>query len=108
MTAAQGRLADTIDKFYGAADRNSEGAMAGHAYKRAVDDLDSGVIRELVRSTNSTTTPGLTKKFQDAPYRTTILEPVGKMCAYFPIINDTIAKREKKVLTQVNNDCVVG
>ena len=50
MTAAQGRLADTIDVFYGAADKSSEGAMAAHAYKRAVDDLDTGVGRELVCS----------------------------------------------------------
>jgi bridging integrator 3 len=38
MTAAQTRLANTIDVYYGAA----------HAYKRAVDDLDAGVARELV------------------------------------------------------------
>ncbi|KAH9949585.1 BAR-domain-containing protein [Amylocystis lapponica] len=47
MTSAQGRLADTIDIFYGAADKASEGAMAAHAYKRAVDDLDTGVGREM-------------------------------------------------------------
>ncbi|KAH7339792.1 BAR-domain-containing protein [Rhizoctonia solani] len=62
--------------FYAAADKASEGAMAGHAYKRSVDDLDAG----------------------DAPYRTTVLEPVGKMCSYFPIINEGIAKRNKKML----------
>lgn len=49
MTAAQTRLADTIDTFYGAADKASEGAMAAHAYKRAVDDLDTGLAREMVR-----------------------------------------------------------
>ena len=49
MTAAQSRIAETLETFYGAADRNSEGAMAAHAYKRAVDDLDTGVGRELVR-----------------------------------------------------------
>ncbi|KAG8688453.1 BAR adaptor protein Hob3, partial [Ceratobasidium sp. 395] len=81
MTAAQTRLAETIDTFYAAADKASEGAMAGHAYKRSVDDLDAGVTREL-----------------DAPYRTTVLEPVGKMCAYFPVINEGIAKRNKKLL----------
>jgi len=81
MTAAQARLATTIDTFYGAADRNSEGAMAGHAYKRSVDDLDAGVGREF-----------------EAPYRTTVLEPVGKMASLFPVINDTISKREKKML----------
>ena len=48
MTAAQTRLASTIDAFYGSADRNSDGAMAAHSYKRAVDDLDSGIGRELV------------------------------------------------------------
>ncbi|ELU42712.1 Hob3p [Rhizoctonia solani AG-1 IA] len=80
MTAAQTRLAETIDTFYAAADKASEGAMAGHAYKRSVDELDAGVTREL-----------------DAPYRTTVFEPVGKMCSYFPIINDGIAKRNKKV-----------
>ena len=49
MTATQGRLADTIDVFYNAADKGSESAMAAHAYKRAVDDLDTGIGRELVR-----------------------------------------------------------
>jgi amphiphysin len=49
MTAAQAKIAETIEVFYGAADRGSEGAMAGHAYKRSVDDLDSGLTRELVR-----------------------------------------------------------
>lgn len=48
MTAAQARLADTIDVFYGAADKTSESAMAAHAYKRAVEDLDTGVSREMV------------------------------------------------------------
>jgi len=49
MTAAQARIAETLEVFYGAADRSSEGAMAGHAYKRSVDDLDSSFSRELVR-----------------------------------------------------------
>lgn len=54
--------------------------MAGHAYKRSVDDLDGGFGREL-----------------DGPYRTTISEPLGKMCAYFPVVNEHISKRNKKV-----------
>ena len=49
MTAAQARLAETIDVFYGAADKTSESAMAAHAYKRAVEDLDTSVTREMVR-----------------------------------------------------------
>ncbi|KAJ2931505.1 hypothetical protein H1R20_g5640, partial [Candolleomyces eurysporus] len=79
MTAAQARIAETIEVFYGTADRGSEGAMAGHAYKRSVDDLDSGLTREL-----------------DVPYRTTVAEPIGKMCAYFPVVNEHISKRNKK------------
>lgn len=54
--------------------------MAGHAYKSAVDELDIGVARDL-----------------DAPFRATVLEPVGKLCSYYPAINDAIAKRNKKV-----------
>jgi hypothetical protein len=49
MTSAQSRIADTLEVFYGAADRAAEGAMAGHAYKRSVDDLDTSFTRELVR-----------------------------------------------------------
>ncbi|KAI6033211.1 hypothetical protein F5J12DRAFT_799483 [Pisolithus orientalis] len=81
MTAAQARLAETIESFYGAADRTSDSAMASHAFKNAVQDLDASVQREL-----------------DAPYRTTIMEPLGKMNAYFPIINEHISKRNKKLL----------
>lgn len=41
--------------------------------------------------------------WQDAPYRTTIMEPLGKMNAYFPVINEQISKRSKKVrLTYVH------
>ena len=47
MTSAQSRIAETVEIFYGS-DHNSEGAMSGHAYKRSVDDLDTGFGRELV------------------------------------------------------------
>ena len=50
MTSAQARLAETIEVFYGAADRTSDGAMAGHAFKSAVEDLDNSVQREMVRA----------------------------------------------------------
>ncbi|KAJ3710326.1 hypothetical protein C8R42DRAFT_699836 [Lentinula raphanica] len=80
MTAAQTRIAETLEIFYGSADRTSAGAMPGHAYKRSVDDLDGGFGREL-----------------DLPYRTAISEPLGKMCAYFPTVNEHIAKRNKKL-----------
>jgi len=81
MAASQARLAGTIDTFYGAADRNSDGAVVGNAYKRAVEDLDGSITLEF-----------------DTPYRTTVLEPVGKMCSLFPIINEHISKRDKKML----------
>lgn len=48
MTSAQTRLAETIESFYGAADRTSDGAMAGHSFKSAVQELDTSVQRELV------------------------------------------------------------
>jgi amphiphysin len=81
MTAAQARLADTLEAFYGSADQGNEGAMAGHAYKRAADDLDGSTQREM-----------------EAPFRTTVLEPLGKMNSYFPIINEHITKRNKRLL----------
>lgn len=49
MSSAQLRLAETIDTFYGASDKTSDSAMAAHAYKRSVEELDDGVGRELVR-----------------------------------------------------------
>ncbi|KAJ9093890.1 hypothetical protein QFC21_006263 [Naganishia friedmannii] len=80
MSASQTRIAETLELFY-TADRTSDGAMAGHAYKSAVQELDNIVSRDL-----------------DAPFRATVLEPVGKLCSYFPTVNEGIAKRNKKML----------
>ena len=96
MTSAQSRIAETLEVFYGAADRTSEGAMAGHAYKRSVDDLDAGFGRELVCIVHNILS-SILYQVQDVPYRTTISEPLGKMCAYFPVVNEHITKRNKKV-----------
>ena len=49
LTSSQSRLADTLSAFYDASDRTSEGAMAAHAYKQSVNELDQGIGRELVR-----------------------------------------------------------
>lgn len=49
MTSAQARIGETLSLFYGGPDQNSDGAMAEHAYKRSVDDMDSAFTRELVR-----------------------------------------------------------
>lgn len=97
MTAAQTSIAETLETFYGASDSTSEGAMAGHAYKRSVDDMDGGFGRELVCSVTLSGRVFLILYSQDVPYRTTISEPLGKMCAYFPVINEHISKRNKKV-----------
>lgn len=100
MTATQGRLADTIDVFYSAADKASEGAMAAHAYKRAVDDLDTGIGRELVRLPLFLGHPEPIYECsasQETPYRTTVMEPLGKMNAIFPVVNEHISKRAHKV-----------
>lgn len=68
--------------------------MAGHAYKSAVDELDAGVGRDLVRSANQ---PGGIADQQDAPFRATVLEPVGRMNNYYGTINTAITKRNHKV-----------
>ena len=107
MSAAQLRLAETIDTFYGASDRTSDGAIAANGYKRSVEELDAGIGRELVRCPfplpsipripHHRPTLSFFPPRQDTPYRTTILDPLGKMNAYFPTINEHISKRNKKV-----------
>ncbi|QIW99020.1 hypothetical protein AMS68_004538 [Peltaster fructicola] len=78
MTASQMRIAETIDAFYG-----DSGARDGvsRSYKQAVEDLDAETIKAL-----------------DGPYRTTVLEPINRFCAYFPDINECIKKRNHKML----------
>lgn len=34
---------------------------------------------------------------QETPYRTTVMEPLGKMNAIFPVVNEHISKRAHKV-----------
>lgn len=70
-------MAEAIDAMF---NDSSDAAMAVGAYRRAVEELDTKTAREL-----------------DAPYRATVLEPVGKLCSYFPEINKNIEKRNKKV-----------
>jgi amphiphysin len=62
------RIAETIDAFYG-----DSGAKDGvsRSYKQAVEDLDAETIKAL-----------------DGPYRTTVLEPISRFCAYFPDVNE--------------------
>ncbi|KAI0859481.1 BAR domain-containing protein [Xylaria cubensis] len=72
MTASQMRIAETIDAFYG-----ESGAKDGvsRSYKQAVEDLDAETIKAL-----------------DGPYRTTVLEPISRFCAYFPDVNECMRR----------------
>ncbi|KAH8929523.1 BAR-domain-containing protein [Atractiella rhizophila] len=83
MTGAQLRISETIDHFYNDAFTGGQATdeMAGHSYKRAIEELE-----------------GKTRDQLDAPYRQTVLEPIGKLCSYFPEINNSIQKRNKKLL----------
>ncbi|KAI9894335.1 MAG: hypothetical protein M1814_003091 [Vezdaea aestivalis] len=78
MTASQMRIAETIDAFYG--DAGTKDGVS-RSYKQAVEDLDAETIKAL-----------------DGPYRTTVLEPISRFCAYFPDINECIKKRNHKLL----------
>jgi hypothetical protein len=70
--------------------------MAGHAYKSAVDELDAGVGRDLV-SNVEVSADRSEADCQDAPFRATVLEPVGRMNNYYGTINTAITKRNHKV-----------
>ncbi|WVO14099.1 hypothetical protein L204_101727 [Cryptococcus depauperatus] len=74
MVSAQSRIAETVALFY-SADQTSDSAMAGHSYKSAVDELDAG----------------------DAPFRATVLDPIGKLNSYYPNVNTAIVKRGHKM-----------
>lgn len=78
MTASQMRIAETIDAFYGEAGTKDG---VSRSYKQAVEDLDAETVKAL-----------------DGPYRTTVLEPISRFCAYFPDVNECIKKRNHKLL----------
>lgn len=78
LASSQARIAEAVDGFY---TDSSDAAMSANAYRRAVDELDTKTAKEI-----------------DAPYRATVLEPVGKLASYFPEINKILEKRAKKLL----------
>jgi hypothetical protein len=78
MTMAQQRMAETIIQFY---DEKSNLVSLGIKYKEAADLLD-----EKVRAS------------MDDDYRNTVLEPLAKFSGYFPLVNEIIKKRQKKLL----------
>lgn len=55
--------------------------MSANAYKRAVEEMEGNIARSI-----------------DAPYRATVLEPIGKFNSYLPEVRNAITKREKKLL----------
>ncbi|RUS20604.1 BAR domain-containing protein [Jimgerdemannia flammicorona] len=78
MTASQKRIADTIHHFY---DETAPLGLCGSKYKEVVERLDEDCRGEL-----------------DTSFRTTVLEPLGRFCAYFPDVNEAIKRRQKKLL----------
>ncbi|KAF9507067.1 hypothetical protein BS47DRAFT_1373979 [Hydnum rufescens UP504] len=76
LAGTQVKVSESIDVFYNAGDRMSDGAMAASAYRRSVDELDSLASSQMVIRS----------------------EPAGKMVSYFPAINGLIDKRNKKLL----------
>jgi hypothetical protein len=96
MTAAQTRIAETLEVFYGSADRASEGAMAGHAYKRSVDDLDGGIGRELVSTWLDTLLYAMNVWFIGCPLSDYNFGTTGQDVCLFPCGERTHLETEQK------------
>src|SRR2546423_744843 len=91
MTASQTRIAETIDAFYGEAGTKDN---VSAYYRQAVEDLDAETVKELVNALSHFAVSDI----QDGPYRTCVIEPISRFCAYFPDINEAIKKRSHKLL----------
>ncbi|GAA5887276.1 hypothetical protein JCM3774_000619, partial [Rhodotorula dairenensis] len=77
VSASSTRIGNTLDLFFGT--DSGEQAISANAYKRAVEELEGEIARTM-----------------DAPYRATVLEPIGKFAAHLPEVNNAISKRQKK------------
>lgn len=78
MTIAQQRMADTINQFY---DEGAQLASLGLKYKEVATKLDEEIRTEL-----------------DKEYRESVLDPLGEYADFFPQFNETIKRRQKKLL----------
>ncbi|KAK4046432.1 BAR adaptor protein Hob3 [Microbotryomycetes sp. JL201] len=78
FSGASSRIGNTIDMFFGT--DAGEQAMSANAYKRATDELESSVSTKI-----------------DGPYRATVLDPISKLVAYWPEVNNAITKRNHKL-----------
>ncbi|SCZ92673.1 BZ3500_MvSof-1268-A1-R1_Chr5-2g08091 [Microbotryum saponariae] len=79
VSASSTRIAGTLDLFFGS--DAGESAMSANAYKRATEEMEGAVARDI-----------------DAPYRATVMDPIGKLCSHWPEVNKTIEKRNKKLI----------
>lgn len=114
MTAAQTRIAQTIELFY---DENNPIGPRGSEYKRVVDKLDDEaktsfvIIITIIKNNRNKGKKPPKNTFinhynyyyhillvQDEVFRTTVLEPFGRFCSYFPEVNEAIKRRQKKLL----------
>ncbi|CAG8438767.1 3558_t:CDS:2 [Funneliformis caledonium] len=78
MSGAQLRIAETIGHFY---EDSTDKSLVGNKYKDAIVKLDENC-----------------RRFLDEPYRQTVTEPILRFCTYFPGINETIKRRDNKLL----------
>ncbi|KAJ3099781.1 hypothetical protein HDU97_002759 [Phlyctochytrium planicorne] len=78
MTLAQKRIAETVDHFY---DQGAPLGYAGMQYKQAVESMDDDARTEM-----------------DSNYVVTVMDPLGKLIQVFPDFNETIKRRQKKLL----------
>jgi len=78
LSSAQLRIAETINHFY---EDSTDSALVGNKYKEAIDRLDHNC-----------------RTYLDEPYRRTVNEPIGRLCDYFPDINESIKRRYNKLL----------
>ena len=105
VSASSTRIGNTLDLFFGT--DSGEQAISANAYKRAVEELEGDIARTIVRArlfpSPGPATPATdicephVCVLQDAPYRATVLEPIGKFAAHLPEVNNAISKRQKKV-----------
>ncbi|KAF9997413.1 hypothetical protein BGZ80_010529 [Entomortierella chlamydospora] len=81
MTGAQVRLSNILEQFY---DEGEPIGASGERYKDAVTKLEQQVQNE------------------DAAFRSTVLEPIGRYYSYFPEISEAIRRRNKALLDYDN------
>ncbi|KAF9196564.1 hypothetical protein BGZ49_002759 [Haplosporangium sp. Z 27] len=81
MTGAQVRLANILEQFY---DDGEPMSAAGEKYREAVIKMEQQAHDE------------------DAAFRATVLEPIGRYYSYFPEISEAIRRRNKTLIDYDN------